>query len=617
VSRARILTAVALGAAALLLYAARLEHTPAYLHDAEVLFGLQAHAIATTAHDLSGRLLPLYFQMRPIGDNVWFHPVIVYVTAALLQIAPFAEWSVRLPSAMVGAANVVLVYLVGLRIFGRDRVAIAAALLLLLTPAHFIHSRIAMDYIYPLPFVLGWMLALACFLERGRPWMLFAATSLLGLGVYSYIASVVMMPLYLLMTLAALYAEREGCGRAFLRSERLALRSALPRSAEASRSVPHEGSSRASLRSEREGFSRAPGFSRASLVRSEREGFSRAAGFSRASLAHSEREGFSRAAGFSRASLVAIAGFAWPLVLIPLWLWSHPLVVAETLSRYHIGATPTRYSGLAGRLSMFWYFHDPTYLFLTGGYANVVNSTRHAGVFALPLVLLLPAGIYAIAGRARRAEALAGLVGAGDFSPRSTMRAVALAGFVTAPVAACLAVPEPYAIDRELTVVVFGVLVAACGLEWLLQSGSPARRIAIGALALVPIHFALFTYDYFTDYRRHSAIWFELNHRGAFEALLDRESRSPAPRIYLPRDKDPYMDSYWRFTLTKHGRLALRDKTELYSAADLAPQSIAPGSLVVARLSEPIAATLAGSGLRTIATIPEIGDPPEFVVLER
>ena len=531
-TRRHAVTAAALGAAAFVLYAARLEHTPIYLHDAEILFGLQAHAIATTAHDLSGRLLPLYFQMTPIGENVWFHPVIVYVTAAFLQLLPFAEWSVRLPSAAVGGLNVALAYLVGLRLGGdiicRERRALVGALLLALTPAHFIHSRIAMDYIYPLPFVLGWLLIFSFYLERQRPWMLFAATTILGVGVYSYIASVIMMPIYLAMTLAAVYWSEV--------SEH------------------------------------------------------------RTADSHDALRGGEFPAAFL---IVAALGFAWPLLAIPLWLWRHPVVVAETLSRYHIGATPTRYSGLAGRLSMYWYFHDPTYLFLTGGYANVVNSTRHAGVFALPLIALVPAGIYRV------------LKG-----PRSILETSVLVGFVTAPMAACLAVPEPYAIDRELTVVVFGVLLASGGVE-LWTRDARWRHVATAALALVPLHFAFFAYDYFTDYRRHSAIWFELNHRGAFEAVLARDAQTPATRIYLPRDKDPYMESYWKFTLTKERRLALHDRTELYSGAALALADIPPGSLVVARRSEPVAERLTQAGLRLVATAPEIGDPPEFVVLER
>lgn len=188
------------------LYAIDLGRAPIYLHDAEVLFALHARSIATTAHDTNGRLLPLYFQMPSIGENVWFHPVIVYWMALFLGSLPMTEWAVRLPSVFVGLLDVVLMYLIGRRLFHSSRWGSLAAALLALTPAHFMHSRIAMDYLYPVPFVMAWLLCLLSFLERRRTWVLFLGVSLLGVGVYSYIASVIMMPVYLLMTWAVLYA---------------------------------------------------------------------------------------------------------------------------------------------------------------------------------------------------------------------------------------------------------------------------------------------------------------------------------------------------------------------------------------------------------------------------
>lgn len=508
----------AIGGATFLLYGSGLEHTPAYLHDAEVLFGLQAHAIATTAHDLSGRLLPLYFQMQPIGENVWFHPVLVYFTALFLTVVPFSEWSVRLPSAALGTLNVLLLYFLARRIFGRRRDAALSAILLALTPAHFIHSRIAMDYLYPVPFVLGWLIALSHYLEEPRAWILFAATTLLGIAVYTYIASVVMMPVYLVLTLAALWWT-----------------------------------------------------SNLSPV----------------------------------TATVAAAGFAWPLIPIPLWLAYHPNVVADTLSRYRIGANPTRLSGAAGRVSLYWYFWDPAYLFLTGGYANVVNSTRHAGVFALPLIVPLVAGIRRLVSE-----------------PSSTMRRLILCGFFSAPFAACLAVPEPYAIDRELALLPFGILIAVFGVVglWRLRR-SFWRTAGIVALALVPLHFAFFYYDYFTDYRRHSAIWFELNHREALETIAGmaaRDTGGSPPAIYLPTDKDPYMDAYWRFTLAKLRREDLHTWTVLYESAVMASTALPEHSVVLMRRGDPVVEGLVQSGrLRIVRVIPEIGDPPEFVILER
>ena len=235
------------------LYAIDLGHAPIYLHEAEVLFALHARAIATTAHDTNGRLLPLYFQMPSIGENVWFHPVIVYWMTPFLGVLPMTEWTVRLPSVLVGLFDLVLIYLIAQRLFRSPRWGLLAAALLALTPAHFIHSRMALDYLYPVPFVLAWLLCLLIFLERRRTWILFLATSFLGVGFYSYIASVIMMPVYLFMTWPVLWTK----------SERPA-----------------------------------------------------------------------------RLSLVALAGFAWPLALLVVWLSLHPAVTAATMSRYQIGQMP-------------------------------------------------------------------------------------------------------------------------------------------------------------------------------------------------------------------------------------------------------------------------------------
>jgi len=85
------LPAVLIATATLTLYAIDLARAPIYLHEAEVLFALHAHAISATAHDLYGRFMPLYFQMRPIGENVWFHPVIVYVSAIFFKVETVPE----------------------------------------------------------------------------------------------------------------------------------------------------------------------------------------------------------------------------------------------------------------------------------------------------------------------------------------------------------------------------------------------------------------------------------------------------------------------------------------------------------------------------------------------
>jgi 4-amino-4-deoxy-L-arabinose transferase-like glycosyltransferase len=205
----RVFDGLAVGAlalAALLVYAHDLGGTPAYLHHDEIFFAVQADAIASNAHDTNGRLLPVYFQ---VYSNLWYQPLPVYFTALLLQALPISEASVRLPAAIVGAIDVVLLYLVARRLFTSRVLALVAAGLLALAPAHFIFSRLAIDPLYPVPFVLAWLLGLAVFFERSNPWMLFFATTSLGVGFYSYMASVVMMPMYLAITCGALWAVRD------------------------------------------------------------------------------------------------------------------------------------------------------------------------------------------------------------------------------------------------------------------------------------------------------------------------------------------------------------------------------------------------------------------------
>ena len=186
------------------LYTSRLGDAPIYLAHDEVKFALQAQSIATTGRGLGGERLPVYFPEPEFKGGR--DPISIYLTALFLKILPLSEATVRLPSALVGVLDVVLMFFVGRRLFRRDDAAIAGALVLALAPAHFIHSRLALDVIYPLPFALGWLLCLLGYLTNGSTKRLGAATLLLGIGVYSYLPAVFMMPLYLLATLGVLAA---------------------------------------------------------------------------------------------------------------------------------------------------------------------------------------------------------------------------------------------------------------------------------------------------------------------------------------------------------------------------------------------------------------------------
>lgn len=182
-----------------LLYATSLSYVPPYLIHDEAQGALQAHAIATTGHDLSGRLLPLYFTEPefPPGRD----PALIYVTALGLQVLPFTEAGVRTPTAMVAVLNLVLMFFAARAIFQNTWAGVLAAAMLALMPVHFIRGRLLLSPLYSIPFVLGWLWSLGRFEQRPSSGRFVATCAWLALGMYSYLAAVVMMPLYLLMTL--------------------------------------------------------------------------------------------------------------------------------------------------------------------------------------------------------------------------------------------------------------------------------------------------------------------------------------------------------------------------------------------------------------------------------
>ena len=99
-------------------------------------------------------------------------------------------------------------YLLGAWMFASSRFGIVTAGIFALTPLIWRQVQDAPASLYPLPFVLGWLWAVAHFRAGRAPWWAAVAGGLLGLGVYSSRASAVMMPLYLVLTIAVFAPAR-------------------------------------------------------------------------------------------------------------------------------------------------------------------------------------------------------------------------------------------------------------------------------------------------------------------------------------------------------------------------------------------------------------------------
>ena len=292
-----------------------------------------------------------------------------------------------------------------------------------------------------------------------------------------------------------------------------------------------------------------------------------------------------RYAPASRLSIAIGVGFVLPLFPLVPWLWAHPTMLSDTFGRY--GASGSGPSSPLQRAttfaSVYASYFNPTFLFARGG-LSMTTSTARAGVFLLPVALLLPVGLYDLIKR-RRSDPMA---------------FVLLAGLLLAPIPAALT-GERRMIQRELAVIPFGVLLATWGCARLQQCSRRRVRVMVVPLLLVlPVQFAYVYVDYFTHYKRRSAFYYDPGaFRDAAEYVIAEDGGPPIPVVYLANDLDD-VSARWRFYVTKHRRENLLQRTH-YFRDDGNPGAPVFGSLMVLNAQSHNVTTLVNSGRWSIA----------------
>lgn len=475
----------ALAATIVAAYSWRLASDPIYLSRDEVLVALDAHAMAQTGHSGDGTFLPLYWHM---GHNSWASPMRMYVSALVFRVAHISEGSSRVPSLIGGLAAIAMLFVAARRIFGSAWYGMLAAALLALMPAEFLASRFKFESHYPLVFIAGWLWCARGYEDTGSLRWLWAAGAMLGLGLYSYHAGPIMMPLYVALTLWLLWRRHE-------------------------------------LRADRVG--------------------------------------------------ALLAGFALCAVPFVVFALTHPEYLQGELTSYRIyDAGPLgrmqgvarllNWTALTDRITAYYEYFNPSLLFFSGG-ALYYETTRQAGALLLPMAILLPAG-------ARRILAV---------EPRSAR--LYLIGLVTGPLAASLVIGDGVVMRRALFMLPFAAIVAVHGFRQLIDSRARWRRAA-GVLLLIalPVQFADFYRDYLGDYRTRSAPWLQGNMRGAFEAAIEAESRTPGDQpIFISTGINEEVDRYWMFYLLKHDRSDLAARTTIFTVESAADDQFPQGAIII------------------------------------
>ena len=492
------ITLVLLSSAAL--YFHRLGEVPVYVSTDEAKLAVQAHSLATTGRDLRGNRFPVFLQIvDPLVTDeqsvAWWQPVLFYATAGVFRVVDVSAGSTRIPVATLAVLNIGLIYLVAVQWLRSKPLALFSAAALALTPAHFILGREAADYFCPTTVALLWLWLLWRFLEQPDRRGAIATGLVLGLGLYTYITSWVVMPIYLALTLLA--ARR-------------------------------------------------------------------------------------KQASF-RVCSTLVAAFACCAIPAVIWTALHPGMLGDTLIHYKVSGG----SRAIERITLYWDYFNPSYLFFSGA-SNLLWSTRTAGVFLLSFLVLLPAGLWALA-----------------YAWRSTYDGVLLLGFFLVPLPIVLAMPEApfYATPRAILAAPFGVLIATAGVAVLARNRLPvARVLALIAIVLMPWQFASFARDYFTDYPERSAPWIDtMNFQGVARYVIDNASNTPA--VFLSDDDIAEDKSVkWKFHLIAAKQPGLWARTKYLAPEEQAKPGIEAGSVLIMSASNARLGSLTDDGW-SVATI--------------
>jgi hypothetical protein len=195
-----VLTAVLLS----LFFSYRLTEVPSGITGDEAAFGYNAILLSRTLHDENGRKLPVF--VLSLEGKDWRQPVTQYVDTVYFKIFNPSLFNLRFTSVIIAVISIFLIYFLGKSLLGNFG-GIAAAIFLGTTPIFLIQSHLGLDNIAPIPFILVWLLSLNLF-NKSKKWEYLVLSALsLGVGLYSYKAMRIFVPVEALLTVVYLAEE--------------------------------------------------------------------------------------------------------------------------------------------------------------------------------------------------------------------------------------------------------------------------------------------------------------------------------------------------------------------------------------------------------------------------
>lgn len=154
---------------------------PGGMTEDEKTYIYNAYSIWHTQKDIGGNYLPLSFNFYNS-----FSPVPIYLMAPFVGLLDLSLFSARLPFAVMGVLDILLLFFITKLLFRKDSIALASSFVLAVSPWHLQFSRISYDGAAALFFFLCGIYLFLKFKEKGS--ILFSLPFFL-LGFYSYHAT--------------------------------------------------------------------------------------------------------------------------------------------------------------------------------------------------------------------------------------------------------------------------------------------------------------------------------------------------------------------------------------------------------------------------------------------
>jgi len=155
--------------------------------------GYDTYSIMETMRDRYGVFLPLF--TKALSD--YRETLYIFLSVPIVKIFGLSEFSIRLPSAIIGTLTVPVVYYLSKECFNNKKIALLSALLFAISPWHIFFSRLSFRAIL-LPFLFS--LAVLLFIKSFKKANYLPISALtFGLSLYTYSSARGFVPPFMLI----------------------------------------------------------------------------------------------------------------------------------------------------------------------------------------------------------------------------------------------------------------------------------------------------------------------------------------------------------------------------------------------------------------------------------